>query len=71
MFAASAKDLLESWNQLGVQGHSVFAAGFLTAFIVALIAIKFFLRLINKIKLVPFADISFWTGYCFLDYLFI
>lgn len=65
MFAASAKDLLESWNSLGVQDIPVFAAGFVTAFMVALIAIKFFLRLINKIKLVPFAFYRFGLAIVF------
>lgn len=65
MFAASAKDLLESWNSLGVQDIPVFAAGFVTAFMVALIAIKFFLRLINKIRLVPFAFYRFGLAIVF------
>ncbi len=69
MFAASAKDLLESWSSLGVQDIPVFAAGFLTAFIVALIAIKFFLHLINKIKLVPFAFYRF--GLAIIFWIFI
>ncbi|MCM3216268.1 undecaprenyl-diphosphate phosphatase [Niallia taxi] len=65
MFAASAKDLFESWNQLGAQDIPVFAAGFVTAFIVALIAIKFFLRLINKVKLIPFAIYRFGLAIVF------
>ncbi|KKI92870.1 UDP pyrophosphate phosphatase [Bacillus sp. SA1-12] len=55
MVAASGKDLLENWSHLSVSDLPLFITGFLTAFIVALIAIKFFLNLINKIKLVPFA----------------
>ncbi|MED3963911.1 undecaprenyl-diphosphate phosphatase [Niallia taxi] len=65
MFAASAKDLFESWSQLGAQDIPVFAAGFVTAFIVALIAIKFFLRLINKVKLIPFAIYRFGLAIVF------
>ncbi|WP_141432207.1 undecaprenyl-diphosphate phosphatase [Bacillus sp. 03113] len=59
MAAASGKDLLESWSYLSVSDLPLFISGFLTAFIVALIAIKFFLALINKIKLVPFAIYRF------------
>ncbi|MGP7816610.1 undecaprenyl-diphosphate phosphatase [Niallia sp. 01092] len=67
MVAASGKDLLENWNSLHVSDLPLFIIGFLTAFIVALMAIKFFLSLINKIKLVPFAlyrfvlAILFWV----------
>jgi undecaprenyl-diphosphatase len=32
-----------------------FIAGFISAFVFALISIRFFLKLIDKIKLVPFA----------------
>lgn len=59
MFAASGKDLLESWSQLSAADIPLFATGFLTAFVVAAIAIKFFLNLINKIKLIPFAIYRF------------
>ncbi|MFD2617035.1 undecaprenyl-diphosphate phosphatase [Terrilactibacillus laevilacticus] len=55
MFAASGKDLLENWSELQINDLPLFIAGFITAFIVALIAIRFFLSLINKIKLIPFA----------------
>ncbi|PLR66385.1 undecaprenyl-diphosphate phosphatase [Bacillus sp. UMB0893] len=59
MFAASGKDLLESFSYLTVGDIPLFVAGFVTAFIVAIIAIKFFLNLINKIKLIPFAIYRF------------
>jgi undecaprenyl-diphosphatase len=55
MFAASGKDLFESWSFLNANDLPLFITGFLTAFVVAIIAIKFFLHLINKIKLIPFA----------------
>ncbi|WP_077622748.1 undecaprenyl-diphosphate phosphatase [Sediminibacillus massiliensis] len=55
MFAASGKDLWESWGYLTVNDIPLFATGFVTAFFVALIAIKFFLQLINRVKLIPFA----------------
>jgi len=37
----------------------MFAVGFLTAFVVALIAIKVFLKLIQRISFVPFAIYRF------------
>lgn len=59
MFAASSKDLIESWSYLNVGDIPLFVAGFVTAFVVAILAIKFFLNLINKIKLIPFAIYRF------------
>lgn len=67
MVAASGKDLFDSWSNLNVGDLPLFITGFLTAFIVALLAIKFFLKLISKIKLIPFAiyrfvlAIAFWV----------
>ncbi len=69
MVAASGKDLLENWGHLNVTDLPLFMTGFLTAFTVALIAIKFFLNLINKIKLVPFALYRF--GLAILFWIFI
>ncbi|MDG0933752.1 undecaprenyl-diphosphate phosphatase, partial [Bacillus paranthracis] len=37
----------------------LFVTGFITAFVVALFAITFFLKLISKIKLTPFAYYRF------------
>lgn len=59
MAAATGKDLLESWHLLTVSDLPLFITGFVTAFVVALIAIRFFLQLINKVKLVPFAIYRF------------
>lgn len=59
MFGATGKDLIESWEHLSVADLPLFIAGFVTAFIVALIAIKFFLRLIETVKLTPFAIYRF------------
>jgi undecaprenyl-diphosphatase len=55
MLAASAKDLLDNWSNLHASDLPLFITGFVTAFVVALLAIRYFLHLINKIKLVPFA----------------
>ena len=55
MLAATVKDLYESWSYLSINDLPLFITGFVTAFIVALLAIKYFLRLISKIRLTPFA----------------
>ena len=55
MLAASALSLLKIINILIFAHVPFYIIGFLAAFIVGLIAIKTFLHLINKVKLVPFA----------------
>ncbi|EOP98699.1 undecaprenyl-diphosphate phosphatase [Bacillus cereus] len=59
MFAATAKDLYDSWAYLQASDIPLFVTGFITAFVVALFAITFFLKLISKIKLTPFAYYRF------------
>jgi undecaprenyl-diphosphatase len=59
MVAASGLDLLKSYQYLSPHDLPIFAVGFITAFIVALLAIKFFLRFISKVKLTPFAIYRF------------
>jgi undecaprenyl-diphosphatase len=46
MFAATGYDLLKNWKLLSVHDLPMFAVGFVTAFISALIAIKFLLRFV-------------------------
>lgn len=55
MLAATVKDLYESWHYLSLNDLPLFVTGFVTAFVVALFAIKYFLRLISKLRLTPFA----------------
>lgn len=59
MFGATGKDLLENWDKLTSADLPLFITGFITAFVVAMIAIKFFLHLIEKVKLTPFAIYRF------------
>lgn len=59
MFAASGKDLLENIELLSAADLPLFIAGFISAFLVALIIITFFLKLINRVKLIPFAIYRF------------
>lgn len=55
MFAASGYDLLKSYQYLNVSDIPLFAVGFITAFIVALLAVVTFLKLLEKVKLTTFA----------------
>ncbi len=56
MLAASGLSLLKHYQDIQIVDIPFYILGFLAvAFIVGLIAIKTFLHLINKIKLIPFA----------------
>lgn len=65
MFAATVKDLYDSWSYLQVSDVPLFVTGFLTAFVVALFAIRFFLSLIAKVNLIPFAIYRFFLALAF------
>jgi len=55
MFGASFLSLLKNWQYFTADVIPFFAVGFVSAFLFAWLAIRFFLRLINRIKLIPFA----------------
>ncbi|MFD1135116.1 undecaprenyl-diphosphate phosphatase [Paenibacillus urinalis] len=55
MFGASFLSLVKNWEYFTLDALPYFIAGFVAAFIFALISIRFFLKLINRVKLVPFA----------------
>ena len=55
MAGASLISLVKNWQYFSVDALPFFIIGFISAFIFALISIRFFLKLINRIKLVPFA----------------
>ncbi len=55
MMGATVLDIYKSIGFLTMSDLPLFAVGFVTAFIVALIAIKTFLQLIKRISFVPFA----------------
>ncbi|MGL5280966.1 MAG: undecaprenyl-diphosphate phosphatase, partial [Plesiomonas shigelloides] len=59
MLGASGLDLLKSWSILSLSDLPMFAVGFITAFVVAMIAIKTFLAAIKRISFVPFAIYRF------------
>lgn len=55
MAGASGLSLIKNWDQINPDHFSFYAIGFISAFLFALVSIKFFLKLISRIKLVPFA----------------
>lgn len=55
MAGASFLSLVKNWQYFTLDAMPYFVVGFISAFIFALVSIRFFLKLINKIKLVPFA----------------
>lgn len=59
MMAASGLDLYKSRDILSLADLPMFAVGFITAFVVAMIAIKTFLALIRRLDFIPFAIYRF------------
>lgn len=55
MMGASAVSLLKNWEYMTAGALPFFIAGFMSAFLFALVSIRFFLRIIQRVKLVPFA----------------
>ena len=55
MLGASFLSIVKNWQYFSIELLPFFAVGFISAFIFALVSIRFFLALIGKIKLVPFA----------------
>ncbi|MGI1806011.1 undecaprenyl-diphosphate phosphatase [Exiguobacterium sp. TDN 0502] len=55
MFGASFLSLVKNWDNINAGDFGFYAVGFIASFVFALLSIRFFLKLINKIKLVPFA----------------
>ncbi|MCP3026459.1 undecaprenyl-diphosphate phosphatase [Halobacillus sp. A5] len=55
MLGASGLSLMKNWSYFTLDAFPYFAAGFITAFLFALLSIRFFLNVIQKVKLMPFA----------------
>lgn len=55
MAGASLVSVMKNWEYLSMDHISFYIVGFVSAFVFSLISIRFFLKLISKIKLVPFA----------------
>jgi undecaprenyl-diphosphatase len=65
MVAASGYDLLQSYTYLSRGDIGFFAVGFITAFLVAMTAVVSFLKLLQKVKLTPFAMYRFMVAALF------
>lgn len=55
MMGASLVSVLKNWEYMSMDAIGFYVVGFLSAFVFALISIRFFLKLISKVKLMPFA----------------
>lgn len=55
MAGASSISLLKHWDEINIGDMGFYVAGFISAFVFALISVKFFLKLISRVKLLPFA----------------
>lgn len=55
MMGASLVSVLKNWEYMTLDHLSFYIVGFVSAFIFALLSIRFFLALISKVKLMPFA----------------
>ncbi|WP_303967436.1 undecaprenyl-diphosphate phosphatase, partial [Sporosarcina ureae] len=55
MMGASLVSVLKNWEYMSMDDIGFYVVGFLSAFVFALISIRFFLKLISKVKLMPFA----------------
>ncbi|MBM7553495.1 undecaprenyl-diphosphate phosphatase [Thalassobacillus pellis] len=55
MLGASGLSLVKNLSYFSPEDIPFFIVGFISAFLFALLSIRFFLRIINKIKLTPFA----------------
>ena len=55
MAGASLVSVLKNWEYMSMDHIWFYVVGFVSAFVFSLISIRFFLQLISKIKLVPFA----------------
>lgn len=69
MFGASGYKLLKSWSAFNSEMAIFFAVGFLVSFVVALIAVVTFIKLVGKLRLTYFAYYRFALAALFLIYL--
>jgi len=69
MFAASGYSLLKAWDSFDTNLASFFAIGFVVSFVVALLAVVTFIKLVGKLKLTYFAYYRFALAAVFLVYL--
>lgn len=70
MVIASGYDLLKSRDLLSMSDLPMFATGFVAAFVVALLAVFSFLKILEKVKLTPFAIYRIILAAVFWFYLY-
>jgi len=63
MFAAVCYDLLKSWSHLDINDLGYFIIGFFVAFIIAWGSIKWFLKVLTRVRLVPFGIYRILLGF--------
>ncbi len=68
MFAATGYDLLKNWGLLSAADLPIFATGFITAFLSALIVIKVLIRYVANHDFAVFAWYRIIFGFCVLIY---
>jgi len=68
MFAATLYDLLKNIDKLTLADTGLFTAGFVAAFLVALVVVKTFLRYVARHNFVPFAWYRIGFGLLVLGY---
>ncbi len=69
MVAASGYDLLNSWEHLSASDLPLFGVGFVTAFIIAWLAVVTFMKLLHRVKLTTFAYYRFALAGIFWLYM--
>ncbi|MCR8643679.1 undecaprenyl-diphosphate phosphatase [Paenibacillus sp. N1-5-1-14] len=71
MFAATGYSLLKSWKLFDASWIGFFTVGFVVSFIVALLAVVTFIKLVGRMKLTYFAYYRFALAAFFLIYLIV
>ena len=66
MFAATGYDVFKHRHEFNLENWNLLLVGFITAFISALIAVKWFLNFIKKHNFVPFGIYRIALGLLFL-----
>ena len=71
MAAATGLDLLKTWHQLTPDDATVFAVGFAVSFAVAWLAVAAFLKVLERVRLTPFALYRFAIAALFAGYFWL
>jgi undecaprenyl-diphosphatase len=69
MLSATGFDLVQSSPEFSLDQMGSLAAGFITSFVVALLAIKYFLKFVKNNNLLPFGIYRVIIGLAFLLFI--